>query len=109
MTIDPLRYDKANGTSKRCKCLPSKEREKYILHVSKSSKSVIVIRQRNRYIDEFLRFIDKEYGHHSPRKLSKEQVDHYFTCLSSSTDIKKATANIKKQYSSALVGLVVTK
>jgi site-specific recombinase XerD len=41
-------------------CLPSKEREEYIAHQRRRGHSFITERQKNRYIDLFLRFCEKD-------------------------------------------------
>ena len=58
-------------------CLPSKEREEYVLFVRKKGCTLVTERQKNRYIDKFLRYCSKEFGHTAARKISKSDLIKY--------------------------------
>ena len=58
-------------------CLPSKEREEYVAHLRRLGFTVITERQRNRYIDEFLRFCFAKSNHLSAQKITERDIRSY--------------------------------
>ena len=80
MPTNPLRYDEIRPSSfgrKARECLPCIERELFIKECAENGESTIGIRQKNRYIDEFLRFVNEKYGFYAPKKLTKKHFDAY--------------------------------
>ena len=75
-------------------CLPSVEREDYIRHVRMEGCTFITERQKNRYIDEFLRFC-KEYSNHSDAtKIRRKDLVEYGKRVKR-TSLKIQTARTK--------------
>jgi site-specific recombinase XerD len=62
-------------------CLPCKDREEYVQKARLAGCTEIEARCKNRYADEFLRFCDENYGHHSARKVTAEQIEAYASHL----------------------------
>lgn len=59
-----------NCVKKLRECLPSPEREEYVLESRRAGCTFVTERQRNRYIDEFLRFCLEQAHHASARKVT---------------------------------------
>jgi site-specific recombinase XerC len=58
-------------------CLQSKERKDYIAYLRREGISHVSERQQNRYVDEFLRFLDKTQGHTNPQKITKADIHRF--------------------------------
>jgi threonine aldolase len=58
-------------------CLPSKEREDYVAHRRRRGCTFVTERQVNRYVDEFLRFCEKTFGHTSPQRIGASDLFKY--------------------------------
>jgi len=58
-------------------CLPSKEREDYVLFSRKQGHTLVTERQKNRYIDEFLRYCSDQFGHTDALKISQSNLIRY--------------------------------
>jgi site-specific recombinase XerD len=58
-------------------CLPCQEREDYVLEVRRAGVTRVTERQRNRYIDEFLRFCLEQSHQASVRKISVVDLKAY--------------------------------
>ncbi len=93
-TLGYFRDDSSWGRQPR-KCLPSHERELYIEHLARSNLSKGYIRQKNRYIDEFLRYVHKEIGSTSLSKLNSEVVRKYVEITNSNKLILQTTRSTK--------------
>ena len=72
-----LRYDDRHfsqfGRSPR-ECIPCKERELFISESARKGDTTVTLRQKNRYIDEFLGFINDTYGFSEPQQLTAEHI-----------------------------------
>ena len=74
----PSSGDKSTHMNKPLRvCLPSKEREDYISFIRRQGVSEVTERQRNRYVDEFLRYCDDNFGYTDPEKITKAQLQKY--------------------------------
>lgn len=60
-------------------CLPSKERDDYVLFVRRKGCTIVTVRQRNRYIDECLRYCNGQFGYSDAHKISKSDLIKYGT------------------------------
>jgi site-specific recombinase XerD len=58
-------------------CLPSKEREEYVVHVRRRGCTFVTERQVNRYIDEFLRFCEATFGHTNAQRIGASDLMKY--------------------------------
>ena len=78
----------------RRECLLSQEREDFVAEARRSGCTLITERQKNRYIDEFLRFCSTHSHHASAKRITRDDVMAYAehierTSRKSSTAIAK--------------------
>ncbi|MGZ8182314.1 MAG: hypothetical protein ACXWT1_10175 [Methylobacter sp.] len=85
-------------------CLECKEREIYIEHCSNKITSKIRLRQINRFIDEFLVFINKNYHHSSPKLITYQQVQDYKEHIKNKMNNRSSTKELKLR---TLLGWIV--
>ena len=95
---NPLGYapshDNPFGRSPR-KCLPCRDREEYIQYCAKKQISTITLRQKNRYIDEFITFVSSNSNYTTPSNISDKQIISYIDWLCTNTNLGKATVKTK--------------
>lgn len=93
-TLGYFRDDSSWGRKPR-KCLPCQERELYMAFLAKNNLSKVYIRQKNRYIDEFLRFVQREAKSTAISKLKPELLKKYSTEITSNKLILPKTQSTK--------------
>jgi site-specific recombinase XerC len=59
---------------KRRECLPCREREEYEAESVKGGCTTITVRQRSRYVDEFLRFSSENGGNTIPKRITQDDI-----------------------------------
>ena len=98
LKANPLRYNINNNYGqfrKPRECMPSKERDAFIAEHSKAGASTISLRQKNRYIDEFLVFMADEYGVRDVRDITPYHFENYINFLENNKRIKESTRKVK--------------
>ena len=78
----------------RRECLPSKEREDFIKMVKTKGITAIAVGCKNRYIDEFLRYCDRQSGT-TAIKTIKPQMIHDFANHLLGSSVQKNTVRAK--------------
>jgi hypothetical protein len=58
-------------------CLPCKEREEYVAQLRRGGCAFVTERQKNRYIDEFLRFVESTSGHTTAKEIGPSDLREY--------------------------------
>jgi len=95
---NPLRYveSRTPGIGRKPReCIPCQEREQYIKECAKKGESTIGLRQKNRYIDDFMVFVSETYGITSPSELRLEYITAYEYAVLSDKDTKDSTKKSK--------------
>lgn len=97
MNHNPLRYDdKATSFGRKSRlCHPCEERESYIVEYAKKGESTISLRQKNRYIDEFIVYLAQHHDYRKVTDISSEQLLDYITYVEADSSIGYKTAKIK--------------
>jgi site-specific recombinase XerD len=73
--------------------LPSTEREEYLKAMQQRGYTAVTMGCKNRYVDEFLRFLKSQCRHTSPSRVTKAVVEKFRVFLQSqrvSADSKRA-------------------
>lgn len=93
-TLGYYRDDSSWGRKPR-KCLPCQERELYMTFLARSNLSKVYIRQKNRYIDEFLRFVQRETGSTDLSELKPALLRKYINDITANKLIRPTTQSTK--------------
>lgn len=78
----------------RRKCVPNADRDAYVSHRRLSGKGEVSVRITERYIDDFLRYCDEEFGFTNTKQVSAKHVTA-FADSQKSTYVMKDTARLK--------------
>src|SRR5580693_2541713 len=71
---------RANGRASR-EYVPSEEREDYVAYARRRGCTLVTVRQKNRYVDEFLRFCTSHSGHSNVKAIGTTDFLNYAKCL----------------------------
>jgi len=74
---------RANGRASR-EYLPSEEREDYVAYARRRGCTLVTVRQKNRYADEFIRFCSSHSGHSNVKAIDTTDFLNYSKWLETS-------------------------
>jgi site-specific recombinase XerC len=64
--------------------VPNAEREDYVAYVRRRGCTLVTVRQKNRYVDEFIRFCSSHSGHSNVKEINTTDFLNYAKWLESS-------------------------
>ena len=94
---NPLGYSSKGGVwgFKTRHCLTNRERELFIESLAASRINKITIRVYNRYIDEFIRYLNNTHKTTNIRKVSPSMIADYRAYVNGQRTIKEVTKYVK--------------
>jgi hypothetical protein len=93
---------RGNGKTSR-EYLPSEEREDYVAYARRRGCALITARQKNRYVDEFIRFCSSHSGHSDVKDTNKMDFLKYCKWLESGC---RTYARVKQKFNGQFSGSI---
>ena len=97
MQNNSLRYERNQQTGGRRarKCIPCPQREEFITESARNGETTVGLRQKNRYIDEFVVFTNKKFGVAVVDGIQPEHISAYEKAVREEPYLKQSTKNTK--------------